>query len=258
MAAVPLLVPPLLFLGADRRDDGRHTRGFEYSRVADFARSEATLRTWSAVVDAFGSPSSFAGPRRRAGPSRRASCGWMQGGAVASGPIVRDRLGVLLSAAWNRSSQFDRGRAIAGDAGSSSVFSHLLFTHARDELSTVVWLQKIRYPSTGPRSVCRSSLIRPRHERTRAIELGASGRNARLLACLRRVLLRARGMLPSQWMGPQRSSGSSTALSRSWWRDGGGVEHRWTLGLRFSGDKFGVGATRNGVRAGLETGGSAG
>src|SRR5258706_5055010 len=73
----------------------------------------------------------------------------MQGGAMASGPLARDRVGVLLAAAWTRSSQFDR-RRVAGDAGAVSVFSNLLFTPgAQNEVSTIAWIQAGRYPSSG-------------------------------------------------------------------------------------------------------------
>src|SRR5207249_4710685 len=45
--------------------------------------------TWHAVVDAFESPSSFAARPAGAVPAIARPNGWMQSGAVASGPIVR-------------------------------------------------------------------------------------------------------------------------------------------------------------------------
>ena len=250
---IPLLVPPLLFWERIGVTTGGIPADSSTPGLLISLEPKRPSETWSAVVDAFGSPSSFAARPAGPVPAVARPDGWMQGGAVASGPIVRDRLGVLLSAAWNRSSQFDRGRAIAGDAGSSSVFSHLLFTHARDDLSTVAWLQKIRYPSTGrvPYAGARSS----DHDTSAHVQSSWEHPVGT------RVSWRAFGAFTARARNAALPVDGPATIERLidgpvpvLVEDGGGVEHRWTLGLRFSGDNSVSGHTQR-VRAGLETGG---
>ena len=148
---VPLLVPPLLFWQRVGVTTGGMPADASTPALLVALDPRRPSARWTGSVDAFGLPPAFvAHPGGIAAPAIALPHASMQGGAVVGGPLVRDRLGVLLSAAWTRSSQFDRGNAAASDAGIASVFGHLLYTRdARTEMRTIVWLQRAGYPSAG-------------------------------------------------------------------------------------------------------------
>ena len=83
-------------------------------------------------------------PRRQ--PSPR-STGWDRVSIMASGPIVRDRLGLVAGGSWTRGSQFERAESVAVVSDVAAAFGHLVFTPtSRDEIRTIGWLQQASSP----------------------------------------------------------------------------------------------------------------
>lgn len=251
----PLLVPPLLFWQRIGVTTGGTPADSSTPGLLISLEPKRPSATWTGTINGFESPSPFAALPTGGAPAVALPNGWMQSGAEASGPLVRDRLGVVLSAAWSRSSQFDRGRTIPGDAGTVSVLSHLLFTpDTQNELSTVAWIQKARYPSNGripysqPGSSDRDTAVHvqsswDRHVGPRAAWRAFGGftmrsRNAAAAAIEPATIERLLdGPVP-------------TLVEAA-----GGTQRRWTLGLRFNGTRSSWGHTQS-VQAGLEAGGA--
>jgi hypothetical protein len=72
---------------------------------------------------------------------------WDHAAALVSGPLAADRLGVVVAASWTHGSQFDRGARVPFGRTLGSAITHLVFTPTdRDEVRTLGWLQRARYP----------------------------------------------------------------------------------------------------------------
>jgi len=72
---------------------------------------------------------------------------WTSGSVLASGPIIPDRLGIVLEASWTKATRYERDDATRLTEKLGSVFSHLVFTPSkRDEMRLVGWVQQTRSP----------------------------------------------------------------------------------------------------------------
>ena len=108
--------------------------------------------TWTHVIDASASGSGLtAGPGSTApAPPIERLTGWTHGGALVSGPLVPDRLGLVAAVEWTGSSQVERTGATEPDGQAASAFANLVFTpNATDEIRTVGWLQRTQAPFSG-------------------------------------------------------------------------------------------------------------
>ncbi len=69
------------------------------------------------------------------------------GTGIVSGPIARERAGMVLAGTWNRSSRYDRADPTLVDATHASLFTHLVFTpSSRDEARVIGWVQRSSVP----------------------------------------------------------------------------------------------------------------
>lgn len=70
---------------------------------------------------------------------------WTSGSVLASGPIVPDRLGIVLEASWTKATRFQRDDSTRLNEKLGSVFSHVVFTPTkRDEVRFIGWVQGTR------------------------------------------------------------------------------------------------------------------
>ncbi len=70
-----------------------------------------------------------------------------RGAAMASGPVVADRLGLAAGASWMSNSQYERGGQQARDGRVGTAFANAIFTPApTDELRTFALIQRARFP----------------------------------------------------------------------------------------------------------------
>jgi len=72
---------------------------------------------------------------------------WTSGSVLASGPLIPNRLGMVLEASWTKATRYQRDDPTRIDEKLGSVFSHLVFTPSkRDEIRFIGWVQGTRSP----------------------------------------------------------------------------------------------------------------
>jgi len=258
---VPMLVPPLLFWQRIGVTTGGMPADASTPALLISLDPRRPSAQWTGAIDAFGLPPGLVAHPDGAAPAIALPHASMQGGAAVSGPLVRDRLGVLASAAWTRSSQFDRGNvaasAVPSETGITSVFGHLVYTpDARTDVRTIVWIQRAGYPSAGrvPYSPPGSS----DHDAGTHVQSTWERRASQ------RVSWRVFGGLTTQTRSAASPSPGPATIERL--NDGpiptlvdaaDGARRRWILGLRFNASPSALGrvnGVRHSVEAGFDTG----
>jgi hypothetical protein len=103
---------------------------------------------WTRSIEFFGAPSSLLSRTETTIPPAIARLnGWNSGSLLASGPLIPQRLGMVLSAAVTSSSHFQRDDATVLRDRLASVWTQLVFTpNARDEVRVMGWVQRTRSP----------------------------------------------------------------------------------------------------------------
>jgi hypothetical protein len=105
--------------------------------------------TWTRSFEGWVGPSGLTGGRSLRDPpaiQRASTFGHVN--AMASGPLVRDRLGLLVAGSWMRSSRFDRAEPTLVVAHQASLFAHALYTPSpAHTVRTVAAAQQVEYPS---------------------------------------------------------------------------------------------------------------
>jgi len=98
---------------------------------------------WTRRVEGFGAPPAFVSdPFLRNAPTISRLNTYANGSFVTSGPILPNRLGIVVAGSWIASSRFDRSDPTQLDSARGSIFTHLVFTpNAADELRVVGWAQ---------------------------------------------------------------------------------------------------------------------
>jgi len=103
---------------------------------------------WTGSVELFGAPSGLLSRTSTTTPPAIGRLdGWNSVGFMASGPLVRDRLGMVVAATMTSSTYFQRADPTVLTDKLGSVFSHVVFTPTpRDELRFIGWVQRTRSP----------------------------------------------------------------------------------------------------------------
>jgi len=101
-------------------------------------------------------------------PAIRRADSWKRAHGLVSGPLILNRLGLVVSGSWMGSSRFDRRDPTRVDADQASLFAHLVFTPGpRETLRTVAYLQRAEFPMAN-----RIAWQQPRStERDRSVHL---------------------------------------------------------------------------------------
>ena len=103
---------------------------------------------WTRSIELFGAPPSRTATTSTTGPpaiSRLKS--WTSGSVLASGPLIPNRLGMVLEASWTKATRFERDDPTELNEKLGSVFTHLVFTPTRrDEVRFIGWVQGTRSP----------------------------------------------------------------------------------------------------------------
>lgn len=87
---------------------------------------------------------------------------WAHGNAVVSGPLVDQRLGVLIAGSWTSNTRFEREAATVS-ANTKSVFTNVVFNpKPTTELRTLVWVQQGSAGNAQTRSAHAQSSIETR------------------------------------------------------------------------------------------------
>jgi hypothetical protein len=105
-------------------------------------------RAWTRTVDGGIAPPGLLARRVTTNPPAIARLNsWGYGGLFAGGPITSDRVGLVVSGDWTRSSKFERADPTVLDASVGSGFAHLEITPSpRDNVRTIGWVQRARSP----------------------------------------------------------------------------------------------------------------
>ena len=103
---------------------------------------------WTRSVEFFGAPSGLLSRTKTTIPPAIARLnGWNSANLLASGPLIPERLGMVLSAAVTSSSHFQRDDDTLLRDRLASVWSHLVFTpNTRDQVRVMGWVQRTRSP----------------------------------------------------------------------------------------------------------------
>jgi len=104
--------------------------------------------TWMRRVEGSLGPSAFsAGGTLTNPPAIQRMDSWKRAHLLASGPLVPERLGLVVSGSWMESSRFDRSDPTRVVADQASFFAHLVYTPApRTTLRTVAYGQRADFP----------------------------------------------------------------------------------------------------------------
>lgn len=102
--------------------------------------------SWSRAIQA--TTSHFGSSAGGDAPAIARLDGWDRVAALASGPLIPSRLGLVLAGSWTRGSQFERAESAPVSAQVLTGFAHLVFTPtASDDIRTVGWVERARTPS---------------------------------------------------------------------------------------------------------------
>jgi hypothetical protein len=254
---VPMLVPPLLFWQRIGVTTGGMPADASTPALLISLDPRRPSAQWTGTIDAFGVPPALVANPDGAAPAIARPHASTQGGAVVSGPLVPDRLGVLVSAAWTRSSQFDRGsvaaNAVPSEAGIASVFGHLLYTpDAQTDVRTIVWIQRAGYPSAGrvPYSPAGSSdHDAATHVQSTWEHRASQSESWRVFGGVTTHTRNAASPSPGPATIERLNDGPIPALVDA----ADGTRRRWTLGLRFNTSPSALGRM-HGVDMGFDAG----
>jgi hypothetical protein len=104
--------------------------------------------TWTRFVELIGGPASLvADTTGREAPAISRLKGFGSGTIMASGPLVTNRLGIVLAGSFVRSSTFERDDPTQLRSSLGSFFTHAVYTAGpRDEVRVVLWRQRAKGP----------------------------------------------------------------------------------------------------------------
>jgi hypothetical protein len=103
---------------------------------------------WTRRIEGFGAPPVFVSdPFLKIAPTISRLNSYANGGFLASGPLLPNRLGIVVAGSWIASSRFDRSDPTELDSTRGSFFTHLVFTPStRDEVRLIGWGQHTTSP----------------------------------------------------------------------------------------------------------------
>jgi hypothetical protein len=103
---------------------------------------------WTRRVEGFGAPPVFVSdPFLKTAPTISRLNNYANGSALFSGPILPDRIGIVVAGSWIASSRFDRADPTELDSTRGSLFTHVVFTPTQqDELRVIGWAQHTLSP----------------------------------------------------------------------------------------------------------------
>jgi hypothetical protein len=109
---------------------------------------ESPSPTWQGSFQASGTAEPLVSTTSRLGSPIARTAGFGSISGAVGGPVVRDRVGLLLSASTLRASQYERGGPSAASQRSDTVSSHVVFTPRREDVVRLLaWRQAGESPA---------------------------------------------------------------------------------------------------------------
>jgi hypothetical protein len=104
--------------------------------------------SWTRSIEGFFAPAGLqAGRTVMTPPAIERIDAWQDGSLLVSGPLIPNRLGIVVAANVGQGSRFERSDPTSHDSSIASGFAHLVFTpNARDEIRLVAVGQRTSYP----------------------------------------------------------------------------------------------------------------
>jgi hypothetical protein len=104
---------------------------------------------WTGSIELFGAPHGLQSRTTTTDPPAISRLDtWTSAGMLASGPLIPDRLGMVLEASWTKAMRYERDDPTRLSEKLGSVFTHLVFAPTRrDEIRFIGWAQGTRSPS---------------------------------------------------------------------------------------------------------------
>lgn len=147
-SGTPLILPGVLAWQRVDMATGAMPLGMNAPGLAVTLVPRRPSATWTRSIQLFGArPGLLSRTATTTPPAISRLNTWTSGSVLASGPIVPDRLGIVLEASWTKATRYQRDDATRLTEKLGSVFSHLVFTPTtRDEVRFVGWVQQTRSP----------------------------------------------------------------------------------------------------------------
>jgi hypothetical protein len=117
--------------------------------VSMFPRQPST--TWTRSFEIFGTgPALLARQEVTNPPAIARQHTWTDGHVVLSGPLIPNRLGIVLAGGWTSSTRYERNDPTLLTSDDGSVMAHLVFTPTpRDEMHTIGWIEMASSPDAN-------------------------------------------------------------------------------------------------------------
>jgi hypothetical protein len=144
---VPLFFPDLSWWNTIRIATSGMTPDTNVTGLAFDLQPRSPSERWVREVRGSTSHSFLTGQKPAATPAITRLDGSDEAAVMASGPLIRERLGAVLAATFSRASEFHRAEATPVNGHTASFFSHLVLTpNSRDQLRTIALVQRVTYP----------------------------------------------------------------------------------------------------------------
>ncbi len=256
-SGAPLLFPELSFWQRVDVATGLMPADSSAPGLAVTLEPRRPAATWTRIVDASGSRSALVGQDAPGQPPAIARLnGWTHGSALFSGPVIPERLGLVAAGSWTETSQFARSSSTELEGSVGSAFAHLVFTPtAQDEMRTLAWIQRSRYPFTQRVAYAQRSA----RQDERSVHLQSTWERRSTAALAWRLFggytersQTSDVALPTGPVVERLRDGPVPELVDT----GGGTARRWSLGARVTARPRAIVGRRHALQMGVEVGGS--
>jgi hypothetical protein len=144
-SGAPIIVPDLFLWRAINVATGMMPADLNSTGLAVSLDPQRPASAWTRTIH--GALSHFGSGSPSDPPEIARLHGWDHLTAMASGPIIVNRLGMVVAGSWTDGSQFERSETEAVSAISGTGFAHVVFApDDRNEMRTIGWLQHTSTP----------------------------------------------------------------------------------------------------------------
>jgi hypothetical protein len=147
-SGTPLILPGILAWQRMDVATGAMPLGMNAPGLAVTLVPRRPASAWTRSIELFGArPGLLSRTATTTPPAISRLNTWTSGSVLASGPLIPDRLGLVLEGSWTKATRYERDDSTRLIEKLGSMFSHLVFTPTRrDQMRFVGWVQQTRSP----------------------------------------------------------------------------------------------------------------
>lgn len=147
-SGTPLILPGVLAWQRMDVATGAMPLGMNAPGLAVTLVPRRPTAAWTRSIELFGArPGLLSRTATTSPPAISRLNTWTSGSVLASGPLIPDRLGIVLEASWTKATRYQRDDPTRLNEKLGSLFSHFVFTPTkRDEIRFIGWVQETRSP----------------------------------------------------------------------------------------------------------------